>query len=256
MVIKMEIQVKDIYMLMDEFAPFRTAEGFDNCGLLVGELDAKIQKIGLALDATNPVIERAAEAGVHLLVTHHPVMFHPIQKIQKSHPVYRMIQYGISHIAAHTNLDKAEGGVNTVLARYYKLRNIASPLILGDLGRIGELAHPCSAAEYAAMIKESLGSGAVRYYDSGRPVKRVAYISGGGGSQFEEVLCCGIDTFITGDLKHDQFIEAENRGFNLIEANHFDSENTVMEPLAERIREAFPELEVVLLSRENPVKVV
>lgn len=249
------MKLKQIYTLLNEWAPFDTQEQFDNCGLLVGDPEQEVKKIGLALDITNPMIELAAKAGADVIVSHHPVIFNGLKQVLADSPVYHLIRAGIGAICCHTNLDKAEGGVNTTLASYYGLGEISSPLCMDDLGRVGDLKAPLSVPDYAVQIKKAIGAQAVRYYDGGKPVSRVAYVSGSGGSQLANALSCGVDTFVTGDIKHDQFIEAQNRGFNLIEVGHFDSENTVMVPLKQYLEQRTG-LEAVILSTENPVKTV
>lgn len=247
------MKIKEIYEEMNHWAPFETAEDFDNCGLIIGDFDAEITKIGFALDITQTVIDQALDAKINLIITHHPPIFHAIKQIHAPSPVYRLIQNGISVISAHTNLDKAKGGVNDILAEYYCLHDIISPEILSDLGRIGTLDSPTPIPEYAEMIKKRMNAQGIRYLDCGKPAHKVAYISGGGGGQFHEAMQCGADTFITGDIKHDQFVDAQNAGLNLIEAGHFDSENLVYQAVANHIS-AFSGLDVLLLSAENPVQ--
>ncbi len=166
------MKVKDIYRFMDEFAPFERAEDFDNCGLIVGDMEQEVTKIGMALDITNEIIDKALDKGINLILTHHPVIFNAMKRICANHPVYRLIRNGISVISAHTNLDKAQFGINTVLAEYYHLQNVASPLCLDDLGRIGNLESPLPVPEYAKLIKASLGAQSVRYLDCGKPVSK------------------------------------------------------------------------------------
>lgn len=249
------MKVKELYQFMNEFAPFDRAEEFDNCGLLVGDPEQEVAKIGLALDITNEIVEKAHAMGVDLIITHHPVIFHPLKRVCAGHPVYGLIRYGISVISAHTNMDKAPQGINAVLAEYYHLQNVASPLCLDDLGRIGELESPMPVPEYAKLVKESLGAQSVRYLDCGVPAQKVAYISGCGAGMFSQVMECDIDTFITGDLKLDLFVEAQNRGINLIEAGHFDSENVIFDSLGKQI-EAFCGIRPLLLSDENRIQTV
>ena len=247
------MKLKEIYDYIDKIAPFDTAEAFDNCGLLAGDPEREICKIGLALDITHAVIDKAVEYGIDLIITHHPILFTPIKRLCAPSVFFRLIESRIATIAAHTNLDKAM--VNDVLAEYYHLTQLSSPEILEDLGRKGILESSMPVEEYAKLIKKELKAGAVRYYDAGKPVENVVYISGSGGGMFREAISCGADTLVTGDLKHDIFVEAQNIGLNLIEANHFDSENTVMEPLKRRLEQFFKG-EVWLLCPENPVKTV
>ncbi len=252
------MKVKEIYQLIDTFAPFHTAESYDNCGLLIGSEQATVNKIGLALDITNPIIDLAIQQQIDLIVTHHPLIFHPLKQILAQTPVYRLIQHGISHIAAHTNLDKAEQGTNTVLAERYELTQVTTPECLENLGRMGQLQQPLPLEQYINRIKCNLGCDGIRCYDAQRPVHRVVSISGSGAGAIKQVLALGADTFITGDIKHDVFVEAQNVGLNLIEVNHFDAENQVLPALKETLETICKaqEIEVVILSVTNQVKII
>lgn len=110
------ITIGMIYRYLDTIAPFRRAMSWDNSGLLVGSQEDPAGKVLLALDATLPVVEEAAKMGAGLIVSHHPVIFHPLKAVGRNHPVYQAIRHGIGIISAHTNLDVAEGGVNDALA--------------------------------------------------------------------------------------------------------------------------------------------
>lgn len=247
--------VQDIYNCIDAFAPFDTAEEYDNCGLIVGNAMQPIHKVGLALDITHAVIDAACAQDIDLIVTHHPVIFDPIKKIDANSVVYRLIQNGIAVISAHTNLDRADGGLNTVLSHLYGLADVCSPAVLRGLGRLGTLPSPVPVVEYAAFIKHAISASAVRYLDSRRPCHRVVCISGSGGSHLMDALACGADTLITGDLKHDQIVTAINHQLNLIEAGHFEAESMILKPLAARLS-ALSELEAVILCNQNPMKII
>lgn len=250
------MKVREIYEYIDSFAPFSTACDFDNCGLIVGDMNEDIKKIGLALDITNDVIDRAISENINLIITHHPVIFNATKSIKSNTPVYKLIQNNISTIASHTNLDKACGGVNDTLVEYYELTSVTSPVELEDLGRVGELAQAIPVKKYAEIIKQNLNAKVVRYYDAGVKVKKVGFVSGSGGSMIKDALCLGIDTFITGDIKHDQFVDAKNIGLNLIEANHFDSEVVVLKSLKEKLDTVCKDIEVTILQSDNFVDIV
>ena len=123
-IMKETCTVGDVYRLIDQFAPFSLAEDWDNPGLLVGSPDLTVTKALLAMDVTPAVIEEAAKTGAELIVTHHPVIFSPIKRVEAGSIVYNLIRNGISVISAHTNLDIAEGGVNDCLAECLGLCNI------------------------------------------------------------------------------------------------------------------------------------
>lgn len=115
---------KDIYRAIDGFAPFDTAEPWDNSGLLLGNMDAPVGGVLVALDATVPVADEARALGANLIVTHHPVIFDPVRRVDSDSALWRLIASGISVISAHTNLDMAPGGVNDALAQRLGLTDV------------------------------------------------------------------------------------------------------------------------------------
>lgn len=251
--------VKDIYQFLDEIAPFDTQEDFDNAGFLVGRSGREVRKILVALDITLEVADEANRLGADLIVAHHPVIFHPVKAITDETPTGRvlleLLERGVAAICAHTNLDAAHGGVNGCLARTLELSDIGQLHQAGvdaqgrpyGIGRVGTVHQPgLSAAEYAAFVKEKLKSSSVRFADGGKPVSRVVVGGGACGSMLEDAVAVGCDTFVTADLKYNQFLEARALGLNLLDAGHFPTENVVCAPLAARLRTAFPEVEVLL----------
>lgn len=253
--------VKDIYRLLDQKAPFHTQESFDNSGFLIGREEAVVHKVLISLDITETVIDEAVRQHVQLIVSHHPVIFHPAMCITDVSPtgrrVIQLIQHGIGAICAHTNLDKAPGGVNDALAAAAGLQQICvlhseSTDTNGTygIGRLGVLPAPSSLTDYIRQLKKSLGANGIRYTDGGRPVYRVAVGGGACGSMLEEVAASGCDTFVTADVKHDQFLDAHSLGLNLIDAGHYPTEQVVCPVLEVWIREGFPSL-TVLQSETN-----
>lgn len=110
------IKVRDFYDAIDSFAPFSTAESWDNSGLLIGDGELPVARALLVLDLTAPVLEEAVKLGADLIITHHPAIFKPLSQITGGSVIYRAVKAGISVISAHTNLDLAVGGVNDALA--------------------------------------------------------------------------------------------------------------------------------------------
>lgn len=117
--------VFDLYSAIDQFAPFSLSMDFDNTGILVGDRHQAVSKVLLALDCTMDVVNYAKEIGAQLIITHHPVIFHPIKRVNEDSVVYHLIRSQIAVISAHTNLDIAEDGVNDVLAQAIGLQNIS-----------------------------------------------------------------------------------------------------------------------------------
>ena len=250
--------VRDIYEFIDQIAPFDTQEGFDNAGFLVGRVQ-EVTKVLVALDITGEVVEEASAWGAQLIVAHHPAIFNPVKSVTEETATGRVLlalaEDRLAAICAHTNLDAALEGVNDCLARTLELSEPGQLCQTGvdrrgrpyGIGRVGMAHRPgLSAGEYAAFVKEKLGSASVRFVDGGRPVRKVAVGGGACGSMMGEALAAGCDTFVTADLKYNQFLDARAMGLNLMDAGHFPTENVVCAPLAVRLKEAFPDVEVRL----------
>lgn len=242
--------VREIERVLYEWAPKELAASWDNVGLLVGDPESEVNTVLVALDITQGVVEEAAEIGAELIVAHHPVMncaWHPVQTLREDDPLGKklrtLVRKDISAICMHTNLDAAEGGVNDVLAEKLGLTEL-SPLGEDGIGRIGALKEEKSLAEYASFVVKSLGCNGARVRDGGKSVRFVAVGGGACGSYIAAAKAKGCDTFVSSDLKYNDFLDTE--GLNLIDAGHFPTENVICPVIAQRLCEAFSGLKVVV----------
>ena len=125
--------VAHIIRIMDRLAPPRLAESWDNVGLQLGNPAWPVHKVWTALDPLPEVVARACDNDVDVLVTHHPLFFKPVQRIDCGTPIGRIVEIALSRrlaiLSAHTNLDSVTGGVNDVLAGRIGLDQLCS---LGD----------------------------------------------------------------------------------------------------------------------------
>ena len=243
------ITVRDIEKRLFDWAPPELAVSWDNVGHLVGEPEAEVKKILVALDITETVVQEAVECGADLIVAHHPVMncrWHEVQRIRSDEAQGRilinMIRNGISAICVHTNLDAAEGGVNDALAEKLGLTGVE---LLNEekIGRVGTLKCELPLVEFTRFVVKSLGCNGLRYIDGGKPVHRVAVGGGACSGYIGQAIAMGCDTFVTSDLKYNDFLDTQ--GINLIDAGHFPTENVVCPVLVEYLKREFPALTVV-----------
>ena len=243
--------VNDILTYLETLAPAAMKMEWDNVGLLCGSRAAAVTKVLVALDPFEHVCREAADWGAELIVTHHPLIFQPAKSVTDETSVGRSIltlcRAGISAINAHTNLDCAEGGVNDTLARVLGLARVEAIASCETAGpgllRKGEV--PEQPMEiFLHRVKTVLGCEGLRYVNSGKPVRHVAVGGGTCASEMLDALAAGCDTFVTADVKYNQFWDARDLGLNLIDAGHFATENPVVKVLAEKIRGQFPEVEV------------
>lgn len=238
--------VKDIYHFIDETAPFSLQEGYDNSGLCVGSMDSPADRILLSLDCTIDVAREAAEKGFQLVVTHHPAIFRGIKQLDPNSVVGVLARNGVSTLSAHTNFDS--GVMNDLLCE--KLGLVPTDCITEEHGvRMGCICEHegITAAQLAEVCKRELGCPAVRCgKPADKPLKKIAVCSGSGGSFLNEAIAKGCDGFVTGDVKHDVFIDAHNAGLTIVDAGHYYTENIFCEYMLGALKEKFPRAEVCI----------
>ena len=241
--------VADILNFIETLAPRTMKMEWDNVGLLCGSKSAEVTKVLVALDPFEGVCQEAVEIGAQLIITHHPLIFQAPKAITDETSIGRSImqlcRHGISAINAHTNLDQAPGGVNDVLAAKLGLENveIVNPQNGIGLMRCGDVAEQ-SLENFLALVKERLGCDGLRYVCGSKTVHKVAVGGGSCAGGMLEAKSAGCDTFVTADIKYNQFWDAYDLGMNLIDAGHFHTENPVVAVLADKIATAFPDIQV------------
>ncbi|MBQ4642424.1 MAG: Nif3-like dinuclear metal center hexameric protein [Oscillospiraceae bacterium] len=246
--------VADILKAIERIAPTYMKEEWDNVGLNCGHMDKEVRTVLVALDPFDAVCREAKEIGADLLVTHHALLWDPgfiTDETQQGKNALYLIENGVAHINAHTNLDCAPGGVNDLLASKLGLDNIRviCPKGTDDNGaeygllRQGEVPQQ-PLEQFLATVKQQLGCQRLKYVSGGRPVCRVAVGGGSCASVLMDAYRAGCDTFVTADVKYNQFWDAQALGVNLIDAGHFHTECPATGYLAQQIQSAFPEIRV------------
>jgi dinuclear metal center YbgI/SA1388 family protein len=236
--------LSDVISALDALWPRESAEDWDAVGLVCGDPDAPVDRVLFAVDPVRQVAEEAAELGAQLLVTHHPLYLRGTTTVAadsfKGRVVHELIRHGVALHVAHTNADRADPGVSDALAGALGLR-VTGPLVPdGDdpagrrgLGRIGELDHPMSLAEFAAHAAAALpgtAQGIRAAGDPERPVATVAVCGGSGDGLFDRVRAAGVDAYLTADLRHHPASEAAEAaafagsGPALVDAAHWATE--------------------------------
>ena len=246
-----ELTVKDLLKTLDKIASFGLAEEWDNVGLMVGDPNQQIQGILVALDPTEEILAEAKESGADCIITHHPLIFHPIKAVYTDQPLGRFLRSAleneISVIGCHTNLDQADGGVNDALASRLGLVE-SRPLVPaameqgpGDsaaasaagFGRVGRLAQSLTREKFIERLCAFFNLPVLRV--AGRLPAEIATVAvcGGSGSELAETAyACGAQVYVTGEVKHSTARWAEAAGFCIVDAGHFATENPVVESLA------------------------
>lgn len=247
----MAATVGKIIEKLNRWAPFESAEKWDNVGLLVGGAGTPVTRVLTSLDVTPSVIEQAVHSGAELIVSHHPVIFKPLKTLNPDDIPYRLARLGIAAVGLHTNLDKAEGGVNDVLAKFLGLEELSTA---GDgLCRIGKLAKKKEPAEFAAYVGDRLQvpKGGVQWSGGKHSVQTVGVCSGAGGDYLLSLLPLA-DAFVTGELHYHEWPLTADK--TVVAAGHFYTEVQAAGALAAYLSDAFPELEVKTAKEQCPYR--
>lgn len=217
--------VGDIRRAIDRVAPFDSCESFDNVGVLIGGEDIPVSRCLVTLDVTRATVIEAAQKGCEMILSHHPVIFHAMKQIPFDSVQGMLAANRIAVLSAHTNFDKAPGGLNQSLAELLGLEEFA-PLPEDNCAATATLPgkKPMMMEEAVQHVAKALDLQGMRYYDAGKPVHKVVLCCGGGGSFVHEAIRLGADLVISGDFKHDQVIDAMNAGVSCIDAGHFETE--------------------------------
>ncbi len=245
--------VGEVYAFLQNRAPFETAEAYDNAGLLVGSAEMPADRILVTLDITPAAVRAAEERDAGLIVSHHPVIFHPLRRLSADSVPFLLASNRIAAICAHTNLDRAAGGVNDLLATALGLSGVQSAP--DGICRIGTLPRPMSPEDFAAYVGGRLGT-PVRMREGDTLLERVAVCGGAGGDFLIPLLQeGGAGAAVTGELKHHEWLALPS-GVTVVEAGHYHTEICMAEGMARWLREAFPSAEVTVFPGEPPYRTV
>lgn len=237
-------RAEEVLQYMQQLAPLELAESWDNVGLLV-DCGADVTSILVALDITDEVVAEAEYQGCQLIVSHHPVIFHPMKAINRGSMTFRLVKKNISALCAHTNLDAAEGGVNDILC---KLMGVQDVRPLDTLARIGRV-RATTAPQLAQTCKDVLGAH-VKLVDSGKPINTLAVVGGAGGDFLPAAVAAGADALLTGEASHHVALDAKHAGLSLLVAGHYATEMPIVPVLADKLAKRFAGTRV-LCSRRN-----
>lgn len=236
------MRCKELMEKLEALAPVSYACEWDNPGFLVGRADKEIRRIQVALDATDEQVDQAIGTGTDLLLTHHPLIFKPLKKVNDedfiSRRILRLIQADICYVAMHTNFDIAPGCMADLAAERLGLRAEAPLQVTGEyegkpvgIGKIGILERAMTVEKLAKLVKERFDLPFVTVYGLEwvtEPVMRVAVSPGAGGSMIRHGLACGVQVLITGDIGHHEGIDAAACGMAVIDAGHYGLEHIFM----------------------------
>ena len=248
--------VQDIIDILETFAPAATQEPWDNAGLLIGSPRQEVRAVLVGFDCTKALVDEAVRRGADMVVTHHPLIFGGLKHIDPDDPVgaavTAAIRGGVAVYAAHTNADKADAGVNALMAARLGLAD-PRPLDESGLAWVGALPAPMSGEAFCQYVKERF---ALRTLRCSAPVGTVtvAATSCGAGSSFaEKAYAAGAEAFVTGDVSYHHFFVPE--GCMILDIGHYESEIDIVAKFVSVLQKNLPTFAVYTTENKqnNPV---
>ncbi|MFA7560898.1 MAG: Nif3-like dinuclear metal center hexameric protein [Candidatus Izemoplasmatales bacterium] len=238
--------------------PRELAYEWDNVGIQVGTLNLPAKKVLITLDITKEVVKEAIENKVNLIISHHPLLFNPLDKIIFDTPrgwiIKNLIKHNITVYSAHTNYDLAEGGMNDEFARIFNLNNISLLDEIDGIGRYGDI-EPISTLDFIEVVKHKLEIDTVKIigrYD--RLIKRVGISGGSGSKHMYQAKMRGCDIYLTGDVTYHAAIDAEQSGITVLDIGHH-AEKIFVKAIKNFLEPEFKDVEFICSKIDtNPYK--
>ena len=259
------MKIREITDAIEQYAPLRLQEEWDNAGIQVGNPDAEITGVLLCTDATEVVVAEAIDRGYNLVISHHPLIFRGLKKIMGRTPVERTVAMAIKHditiYSAHTNMDSAWQGVSFRMADKIGMTNVQfldsnavqpygdEETTTAGCGVIGDI-EPMPAREVLKRVKEAFEVGAVRYSGDGNTiVSRVALCGGAGGFLLDKSVEMGAQLYVTADMRYHDFLDNSQR-IVVADIGHYESEHYTKEIFLEIIQKKNPTFAVTFAKNE------
>lgn len=248
------MKCKEIIDALDRRWMFSCALEWDNVGLLVGDPEKEIQRIYVALDASDEVIRQAADSFADLLVTHHPLIFSGIRQVTRKdltgRRIMELIHRDICCCALHTNFDVTQmGSLNERMLDLEDTRVLEETCRIQDrpagIGRVGKLPRCMELEQFAEQVKERLQIPDVRIYGDLKKTVRTAAVSGGSGkSMVQAARKWNADVLVTGDIDYHTGTDAAAQGLAIIDAGHYGTESVFISYMTEELAAMFPQVHV------------
>lgn len=246
------MRIDDFIREVEKIAPLSLQEEWDNSGIQLRATSGEISKVLIALEINDRVIDEAIGAGADMILTHHPLIFGSLKKIDGNdvtgNYLVKLIKRGISAYSTHTPFDKCLGGNNDYLGNLLGIDDIAP--MQGDethICRVGNLKVPMTCAEFADNAARLLKIDKRHFSFSGNAdetVSKVGWCTGSGAEFLDLAVDAGCDLFITGDVKYHTAQHARELGMNLLDCGHYGTEHIFCENMASKL-DKFYNLDII-----------
>ncbi len=253
--------LNNIISFLESFAPPALSEEWDNTGLLIGDRDQpnNIASVITCLTLTPDVAEEAIAQNAKLIVTHHPILFRPVQSITsetlEGGMILQLIQSGIAVYSPHTSYDSAQEGINQQLAQSLGLTNVGilrpvetessadENFPASGAGRYGDFQKLVTLSEVNNLIKDALKIETLQFV--GQPdafISRIGIACGAAAEFMHDAKKHECDALLTGEARFHDCLAARGQNIGLITAGHYATERPAIEFLASRLQQEFENL--------------
>ncbi|MBR6737152.1 MAG: Nif3-like dinuclear metal center hexameric protein [Clostridia bacterium] len=253
------MNVSSVFNILNEYAPIKLSSelvalenGYDNSGIIL-PVTEDIKGVVFSLDLTVKAVERAIEEGANLIVTHHPAIYLPINKISENSAIFLCLKNKIGVISMHLNLDTCERGIDYYLAQGLnaKTQTILTPLSISNTGYGRLFSFNGTAGDLKSLYEKVFKTNkTVLYGNPNVQIKKVASFCGSGLNESEIEKGKDADIFISADIKHHIILELLEKGKLVLEVTHYSSEVYGFKKFYEFIATKLNEIKAVFYENE------
>lgn len=258
------MKCKEIINVLENLSPVEYACSWDNVGLLVGRKEKEVKKIVIALDASEEVISIAVKEQADMLITHHPMIFSSIKKVNgeqfTTEKVLTLAEYGICYYAMHTNFDTIGGMAELAAGEQYLNLSDTSSIEAAEcsdigMGRYGKLPRPMTAEQTAEYVKKKFDIPYVLLYqrrdEREKVYDRIAVMPGSGKSEIAKVKEKGYTLYLTGDIGHHEGLDAMDMGLSVIDATHYGLEHIFISYLYDYLKKMLKDEKIDIITADT-----
>lgn len=246
--------------IINRLCPQEMSEQWDNPGYQIDCGKSEYDRVLVALEITEAVIEEAREYNVDLIITHHPLMFAPVKKLcVNRYPdklIFELIENRISVYSTHTNFDKLDGGNNDYIGELLGLRDVQPFGKDNGFCRKGYTSFETNFYELIKKASEAFDIDERYFKISGSvdtPVNVVGWCSGSGSEFIEDACSEGCDLFITGDLKYHDAQKARSLGICILDAGHYGTEKIFVENMVQKLIDMFEMEDIDIIDSQKDI---
>jgi len=252
------VNLVDIIKYLESLFPKENAYDWDNVGIQVGTLNIEAKRVLVTLDVTKEVVKEAIDKKVNLIISHHPLLFNPLDKIIFDTPrgwiIKNLVKHNITVYSAHTNYDTTDGGMNDEFSNLLEMKNVKLLDEIDKIGRYGTI-EKMHIIDFISFLKDKLDIESVKVIGNDDKIVETVGISGGSGSKhMYQAKMRGCDCYLTGDITYHTALDAVGMGITLIDIGHY-AEKIFVKAIIRILSQQFKEVQFLASEVDtNPYK--